>query len=141
MRVAEVAAEATHDLRRKVLREGRADAVVTFDEDAHAGTRHLVVLDDNEAVVATATFVPHAGGVWQLRGMAVDPAVQGQGVGRLALDAGVALVQAAGGRHLWANGRDTALAFYERCGWIVVGEGFFTPTGLPHHRIERDLGA
>jgi predicted GNAT family N-acyltransferase len=44
----------------------------------------------------------------------------------------------AGARRLWANGRDTALGFYERFGFRVVGDGIVL-SGLPHHRIELDL--
>ena len=41
---------------------------------------------------------------------------------------------------MWANARDTALAFYEQAGFETVGDGFITPdTALPHHLVIRRL--
>ena len=76
----------------------------------------------------------------QLRGMAVDTAHQGRGIGRQLLDAAMERLRNAGFEVLWANARDTALPFYRRVGMEVVGEGFLTSdTKLPHHVVVRDL--
>jgi ribosomal protein S18 acetylase RimI-like enzyme len=73
--------------------------------------------------------------------MAVDPAQRGRGVGAVLLDAGLRRVIAEGADVVWANARDTALAFYRRHGFAVAGDGFVdTTTGLPHHRIVRSFG-
>jgi GNAT superfamily N-acetyltransferase len=93
-----------------------------------------------EVVVGVATFVPGDGGWWQLRGMAVEPRHQGTGVGRCLLAEAEGELRAAGGTGLWANARDTAIGFYERAGWVVVGGGYEV-VGLPHHRMERGFGA
>lgn len=144
MRVVEIDAAATHDLRRRLLRESRADAEVSFAEDHLPGTFHLGVVDGSGAVVAVATFfprsTPHRPGARavQLRGMAVEPGQQGSGVGRLLVEAAVARLREDEVHVLWAYGRDTALGFYERLGWEVVGEGFVTQ-GVPHHTVVLDL--
>jgi GNAT superfamily N-acetyltransferase len=139
MRVREVDLGATYDLRRRVLRNGTPTQDVTMAGDAVAGTFHLGVEDDNGAVVAVATFVPSDAGV-QLRGMAVEPALQGSGLGRMLLDAAVERLRSAGVGRLWANARDDAMPFYDRLGWRVCGHGFVDgPTGLPHHQMELEL--
>ena len=142
--VTEVPVETTYDLRRRVLRAGRPDADFTFPEDAAAGTFHLAAQDPD--VIGVATFIPaptqdRAGRTtYQLRGMAVDPSRQGQGVGRQLLDAAAERLRAAGVDAVWANARDTALGFYERLGWEIVGDGYVHgPMGLPHHLVIRDL--
>jgi GNAT superfamily N-acetyltransferase len=72
--------------------------------------------------------------------MAVEPARQGTGVGALVLAEVVAAARAAGAPLLWANGRSSALGFYERLGWRVAGEEFSaSDTGLPHFPIVLDL--
>ncbi len=143
--VVEIPAVMTHDLRRRVLRDGDPAAEVRFPHDDDPGALHLGVVDAGELVaVATACPVPTP---WregrraaQLRGMAVEPARQGRGVGRLLLDAAVARLVTAGIEVLWANARDSALGFYETYGMSVVGEGFLTAdTGLPHHVVLLDL--
>ena len=139
LNVREIRATDTHALRSRVLRGGGAHH--GFPEDELPGTFHVGALDGDD-VVGVATFVPHEDGVWQLRGMAVDPARQGQGIGARILEYAVAKLRAGGARLIWANGRDTALGFYERAGWTVVGGGYELPVagaGMPHHRVELDL--
>ena len=136
MRVSEVDPTATHDLRRRVLLDTWRDVVLSGDEVD--GTFHLGV-DDGGTLVAVATFVPTDEGV-QLRGMAVEPAVRGRGVGRLLVEAALERLRDAGVERLWCNARDDAVPFYERLGFRVTGDGFVhAESGIPHHRMDRDV--
>jgi GNAT superfamily N-acetyltransferase len=131
-------------LRRAVLRDGDADAVVDWPEDALPGAFHLAVRTDG-TVVAVASFAPvatpHRPGTrsWQLRGMAVEPTQQRHGYGVAMLDAAVGRLRTAGAQVLWASARDSALEFYERFGMRVVGDGYVAALGLPHHVVVLDL--
>lgn len=145
MKVVEIAAEETHELRRLVLREGRADAEVRFPQDDRPGAFHLGVLDPGAGrLVAVATLFPDetpwrpGQAAWRLRGMAVAPERQGSGVGRLLLDEALVQLRVRGATVLWANARDTAIPFYERLGMEVVGDGFLE-IGIPHHVVVLDL--
>jgi GNAT superfamily N-acetyltransferase len=132
-----IEAARTYQLRSRVLRDGEPHD--GFDVDELQGTFHLgafLATADGEDLVGVATFVPHEDGWWQLRGMAVDPRVQGTGVGRRLLAEAEDRLRAAGAPGLWANARDAAIGFYERAGWAVVGAGYEL-VGLPHHRMER----
>lgn len=144
--MAEVSAETTYELRRRVLRGGRRDADVRFAGDDAAGSLHLAVVDDTGRPLAVATASPQpcerrAGRTaWKVRGMAVEPERRGEGLGGRLLEELEARAAAAGIEVLWADGRDSALNFYRRRGWVVEGEGYLTPaTGLPHHLIIRDV--
>ncbi len=143
--VREVAAVDTHDLRRRVLRGGAADAEVRFPDDDRPEAFHLAAVDPAGTVVAVSTWAPvpterRPGRVaWRLRGMAVEPSLQGSGVGAMLLRAAEERLLALGVEVLWADGRDTALSFYERHGWVVEGEGYVTAIGLPHHTVVREL--
>lgn len=149
VRVKEVTAPETHSLRRLVLREGRADSVVEFPGDDLPGALHLAAVpgeaEDGAGgeVVGVASFFPsplEGRPAFQLRGMAVLPELQGSGVGSLLLEEGVARLRAAGVPLVWANGRDSALGFYERRGWKVVGDGYeYGPMSLPHHLVVLQL--
>ena len=140
-----MAAEDTHDLRRRVLRSGRAALEVRFPEDEEPGAFHLAVLEQGRRPVAVVTVSPapttRRPGVcaWRVRGMAVAPELQGTGLGTRLLDAVVARAQASGVAVLWADGRDTALEFYRRRGWVVQGEGYLAATDIPHHTVVLDL--
>ncbi len=141
--VVAVAAEETHDLRRRVLRTGTPSTQVVFNDDELPSTRHLAVRGDDGRLVAISSWAwrPFPGGTGrdvQLRGMAVDPAVRSRGLGGVLLEAGVAEAFAAGAEQVWANARDPALAFYVRHGFDVVGDGYLdAATAVPHHRIVR----
>lgn len=146
MRVVEIDAEAAHDLRRRVLRGGRPDAEIAYAEDDHPDALHLGVLGGDDRIVAVATWSPAptprrpGARAWRLRGMAVEPDLQGAGVGALLLGAAVERLAAAGVEVLWADGRDTALRFYERHGWVVEGDGYPSgPDDIPHHTVVCDL--
>jgi GNAT superfamily N-acetyltransferase len=139
-----IAAAATHDLRRRVLREGRPDAVVEFPGDHAEGAFHLGAVDEAGEVVGVVSLfaepTPHRPDrrALRLRGMAVEASLQGTGVGGALLAAAVAGAQERGYEVVWANARDTALDFYRRRGWQVVGPGFES-VGLPHHVVVLDL--
>jgi predicted GNAT family N-acyltransferase len=141
-------------LRRAVLRNGDPGANVVWDEDEWPGTMHLGARRDG-VLVATSTWIPRpfpeataevttavaADEHWQLRGMATADGVRGSGVGGILVDAGCARCADRGGRLVWARARDTALVFYARHEFEVVGDGFVdATTGLPHHLVRRTLG-
>jgi GNAT superfamily N-acetyltransferase len=145
VQVEAVPVAATYGLRRKVLRDGRADADVAFPEDDRPGAFHLGAFSDGR-LVAVGSFSPEPTPLRpgrravRLRAMAVDPDHQGRGVGRILLEDGVARLRAEGAEVLWAHARDTALTFYRRFGMEVVGDGFVIPElGLPHHVVLLDL--
>ncbi len=144
--VRSVTAVSTHGIRRAVLRDGNPDSVVVFPGDDDPGALHLAAFDaDTDEMVGIATFFPSpfdGRPAYQLRGMAVVPSVQGQGVGAALLEDGVERLRAMGVGLVWANGRDSALGFYERRGWKVVGDQFlYGPADLPHHVVVFDLKA
>jgi predicted N-acetyltransferase YhbS len=147
--VRELAAEETHALRRAVSADGRTDLPSMRHElDATPGAWHLGAVDAAGRVVATSSFYPlrcplrpEAHPAVQLQFMAVDPSVQGRGVGSAVMTEAIRRLKATGTVLLWASARDTALSFYERFGFTTVeGSGFAPPeTGRPHHVIELDL--
>jgi GNAT superfamily N-acetyltransferase len=116
--------------------------------DDTVGAWHLGAVDAAGRVVAISSFyfVPHPirRDVWpavELAFMAVDPAVQGKGIGSAVMSAAIRRLRATDAILLWANARDTALRFYERFGFKVVTDSQFRPkeTRRPHHLIELDL--
>jgi predicted N-acetyltransferase YhbS len=128
-------------LRRDVLRPGGTLEPPPYD--LRPSTRHVGAFD-GQRVVGCATVFPEPydgdASAWQLRGMAVDPTRQGEGIGGLVLAAAVDLVVAGGAALLWARGRVSALSFYGRHGWEPVGEVYtYGPAQLDHRTIVRQL--
>lgn len=140
MKIVSVPAEQTHALRRSVLRSGNADADVRWAGDRADGTLHLAALGgDDSTVVGVSTWIT-VDSRTQLRGMATDPLMTGQGIGKALLDAGIAHARAVGSSSVWANARVTAIDFYRSYGFVVSGPEFVTPaTGLAHRLATLDL--
>lgn len=143
--VVELTPEETHPLRLAVLRWDTPTKEVVFPEDTWPGACHLGLRVDGTLMV-TSSWVPRTlesepgvPGV-QLRGMATAREAQGQGLGGVLLEAACERMAAAGHRLVWARARDAALAFYQRHGFTVQGEGFVdAATQLPHHLVVRRL--
>ena len=124
-----------------VLRPGFAVEPSAYDEQPE--TRHVAAYVDG-AVVGCASVFPSPFQdeplAWQLRGMAVSDGLQGSGVGAKVLLGAIDIVRDAGAPVLWANARVTALGFYERLGFAVVGEEYrHGPLQLPHKIITLGL--
>lgn len=134
------------ELRSAVLRTGTPSSDPGFPEDDLPGTFHLAVRSPDGAVIATSTWLPRAFppepdlAALQLRGMATALDRQGAGLGSVLVEAGVGVARDLGCALVWARARDSALGFYRRAGFDVVGDGFVdATTALPHHLVARAL--
>lgn len=132
-------------LRVRVLRKGTPITHAAYLEDSYPDVVHLGVVRDGHAIGTSTWFMkecPEQPGTtaMQLKGMAVDDTLQTSGVGRQLIDAGLALATERGAQIVWARARDSAIGFYEKCGFDVVGDGFIDePTGMPHHIVVRSV--
>jgi predicted N-acetyltransferase YhbS len=144
--ISEVPVETVLPLRARILRAGRPLESARSRQDAMHGTRHLAAITGSGTVAGVVTYFPEATplaprrSAVRFRGMAVDATLRGGGIGSALMRAVVAGARAAGAEVLWANGRDTALTFYQRIGFRVAGDGFLDDDmQLPHHVVIAEL--
>lgn len=146
--VRELTAEDTHPLRRAVSADGRTDLISMHQElDDSPGAWHLGAVDEAGRVVAISSVYvvscplrPQAQPAVQLQNMAVEPALQRQGIGSAVMAEILRRLRATDAVLIWASARDNALPFYERFGFKAIeGSGFAGRTGRPHHIIELGL--
>jgi GNAT superfamily N-acetyltransferase len=132
--VRRVAPEATFALRHDVLRlhEAPESLRLPADDDPRSGFFAAETADGHGGASAV--------GAWRLRGMATAEAWRSRGIGAAVLDAVVRHVLAGDGRVLWCNARLPAVAFYERAGFVRVGEEWDEPFIGPHVAMQRLLG-
>lgn len=140
--IAEATLEDVLPLRGRILRAGLPAEAARSRQDGQPATVHLAARSASGDVVGVVSLFPQdtdlAPGVtaMRFRGMAVDPAQQGRGVGRALVRELVRRARAEGAGVLWANGRDTALSFYERVGFRPAGDGFVDDAmHLGHHVV------
>lgn len=93
----------------------------------------------NHVFLACGRVQPVEQGLWQVRYMGVDPALQGKGLGSEVLRSLEAAALAAGGVGVVLNARGPAVNFYVRCGYNLDAE-IPAQLGIPHFRMSRMLG-
>lgn len=142
-RISEITVEETRPLRQQVLRPGLPAASVTYAEDSKPGSFFLGFFMD-EKLVTVASFYPASNPLfdkpiqYQLRGMATDPAYRNLQAGKRLMDYAICRLQELKADILWCNGRLVALSFYERLGFVAVGEMFLS-VDIPHKILVLDL--
>ncbi len=137
LEVREVTSAHTLPLRTRVLRPGREPSESLFVGPMPPESRHFAAYD-GEDIVGVGFILPNVAPfdatptAWMLRGMAVDPERQGQGIGA----AIVRFVEGEARREeielLWFNARIQAVGFYARLGFEPIGEEFMIPNVGPH---------
>ena len=125
-------------LRFQVLREPlglrRSDVAFPFEDRA----LHLLAVDAERRVRGCVLFHPDGDGGGRLLQMAVDPALQGQGVGRAMVRHLEAELAERGVHTIELHSRDTAVGFYARLGYEPVGPEY-VEVGIPHQNMKRSL--
>lgn len=124
-------------LRQAVLIDGTERVSADFDGDDRPTTIHVAAFADDQCVGCVSLMrEPWCDKpAWQLRGMAVDPAYRGIGLGSRLLKH---CHTQAGGMPMWCNARQDAAGFYHRFGWKTIGEPFDIDGVGPHLRMLRD---
>ena len=135
-----VAASEVRPLRHAVLRPGRPLSAGNFSGDDEPTTNHFGAYRDGALLGVASVYragLPERPGVpaIQLRGMAVEPDVRGSGIGRQLIHACVEFTRDNGVGLLWCNARVTAVGFYRKLGFEIVGPEFEIPDVGPHFRM------
>jgi ribosomal protein S18 acetylase RimI-like enzyme len=131
-----VDAATVRPLRHAMLRAGRPAEESFYPPDELDETIHLAAYVNDE-VVGTVTFFPEpldGEPAWRLRGMAVDRALQNSGIGSTIMHEMTRRLREHGVTLLWCNARTSALGFYRKQGFEVVGEEFIADASVPHYR-------
>ena len=148
--VAPVLATQTHALRHSVLRPHQRLDEMVYEGDTLESTLHLgafcgFATSRRLVGVVTLSVAPMPGdpepGDHRLRGMAVEPAVQGRGLGGRLLGEALDGVARRGGRRVWCNARVSATGFYRRHGFVPRGDAFDLPGIGPHYLLHVAVGS
>lgn len=98
---------------------------------------HLAAWRGGE-LVGILLLQPHGAHQVQMRQVAVLPQLQGTGIGRLLVEESERFAKAKGFGLMVLHARDTAVPFYTRLGYTLIGDGF-TEVTIPHHKMQKEL--
>ncbi|MFY0673345.1 MAG: GNAT family N-acetyltransferase [Bacteroidia bacterium] len=125
------------ELRDKVLRkplglEFAKDELMAENEQFHFG------LYKNKVLVGCLVLVKCSSFELKMRQVAIDPSFQSQGVGTLMINESEAWALHNGYSRMVLNARETALAFYKKKSYQIIGNSFLE-VGIPHFKLFKNL--
>lgn len=125
------------ELRQRVLR-----APLGLDirnDDLAAEVEQIIFISEKDNVVKGCVLLQqYDADTFKLRQMAVDTTEQGKGIGMELVNAADLYAVNFGKSRIMLHARETAIPFYEKLGYEVIGEPL-TEVGLPHRIMEKLL--
>mgnify|MGYP003489013360 FL=1 len=98
----------------------------------------LIGAFDEEEMLACCMLTKSGHNSVRLRQMAVQNNLQGKGIGASMMNFAEILARDKGYKKLIMHARETAVGFYEKLGYKVVGDKFIEVT-IPHYVMEKSL--
>ncbi|MGH7897382.1 MAG: GNAT family N-acetyltransferase [Candidatus Binatia bacterium] len=121
----------------EIERDGLDDVawhlVARDDEGRAVGTARILALDSDHVPVARGR-----GTIVKIGRMAVAPANRGLGVGRMLLDAALALAREHGYESAELSAQEQVIPFYEKASFRSAGDPYLE-AGIAHRRMSRRL--
>jgi GNAT superfamily N-acetyltransferase len=139
IRIEEISAAQSRPVRQRVLRPHQRAEELVYPGDDDERSFHLGALDVNDELLAILSMYfdiqPNTSeNGWRIRGMASVPEARGTGLGKKLVEAARDRVWAIDRIPIWCNARESAFGFYEKLGFVVVGE-LFEIDGIGTHAV------
>ncbi len=124
-------------LREAVLRKplGLDWELDAFDGEGYSF--HLGAFSDDR-LLGCLILKPTSATHLKMRQVAVSPDTQGHGIGTKLVIFAEEFARHSGYRQITAHARDTAIPFYRKLGYAIIGASFLE-LSIPHYLISKDL--
>ncbi|MCB5190838.1 GNAT family N-acetyltransferase [Methylobacillus arboreus] len=124
-------------LREQVLRMPLGLTLSAADLADEAQQWHFGLVEQGD-LLAFLVVKPAQKPLAKLRQMAVAPAMQGRGLGRVLVNATEQFLRQRGFDEVMLDARETAIGFYQALGYCVDGD-VFQQVGIPHRCMRKSL--
>lgn len=124
-------------LRNEILRQPLG-LTLTADELATEKEDILIGAFDEDVMLACCILTKTGHHALRLRQMAVQNNQQGKGIGASMMNFAEIIARDKGFKKLIMHARETAVGFYEKLGYKIVGDRF-TEVTIPHFILEKNL--
>lgn len=125
------------DLRYHILRKPLGMSFTQEELETEKNNIHIGCFDDDK-LEGCCMLVPIDKTTVQLRQMAVIAGLQGKGIGKVLMQFAENISRDLGYKKMIMHARKTAIGFYEKLGYSVVGNEFLEVT-IPHFEMEKVL--
>lgn len=125
------------ELRYQILRKPLG--LVFADEYlAQEKSGYLCVCKEEDKIIGACILTPVDNKIIQLRQMAVADNYQGKSIGKKLIDFAEQTAIDHGFNKIILHARKTAVPFYEKLGYLKIGEEF-TEVGLLHNEMKKEI--
>lgn len=111
---------------------------ITEEEKENEKEDILIAAYDDDEMLGCCVLTRLDPSTIRLRQMAVQGNLQGKGIGASIMSFAESLARDKGFKRMIMHARDTALGFYEKFGFKVIGDQF-SELELPHHIMEKSI--
>ena len=144
MEIKKIAAFETIIVRHPVLRLGKPIASCYFEGDDLPTTSHFGLYFENQLVAIISSFKVQnklfiEENQYQIRGMAVLEEFQKKGFGEALLNYCENEIKINNGELIWFNARESAVGFYKKSGYEILGDQFEIPDVGPHYILFKTI--
>lgn len=127
-----------YDLRWRILRRPWKQLRGSERDGLEAECIHIMAVED-EAVVGVGRGQMNSKDEAQVRYMAVEEGRRGKGVGSRVLSELEERLSRLGAKRVVLDARETAVGFYQKKGYILVGDSHTLFGSVPHKRMMKRL--
>ncbi len=130
--------EKYYDLRWRILRKPWNQPKESEKDDLEKQSTHLMACEKGKPLgVGRVHF--NSSKEAQIRYMAVEEDLQGKGVGTMILKALEKSAKRKGADHIVLNARESAVGFYKKHGYRIVGKAYTLFGVIPHYEMRKKL--
>ena len=126
------------DLRDRVLRKPLNMEFFPEDIATEYDSMHLACFNESNRLLGIMVLKPLEEKVVKMRQVAVDPSMQGQGVGTFLAKSAELLAKNKGYHKFVLHARESAVSFYKRMNYSIIGDQF-EEVGILHYKMEKKL--
>ena len=125
------------NMRNEILRKPLG---LNFSNDELENEKDEILIGafEDEKMLGCCMLIKMTNKTVRLRQMAVMNNLRGKGIGRALMNFAENIARDLGYRTITMHARKTAIGFYEKLGYSVVGEEFFEVT-IPHFEMQKEL--
>jgi GNAT superfamily N-acetyltransferase len=134
LHIEQIRPELTRRLRHEVLYP--AEPLYNMGKEEDNNGLHFGAFYNNQLVGVVSLF--QQGADYQFRKFAIDPEMQGKGVGNALLQYIISFATLQGGSRIWCNARLSAIGFYVKAGFTSTGKSF-SKNGFDYEIVEKLL--
>lgn len=143
--IKKISSRDTFLVRHPILREGKPIESCQFDGDDLETTTHFGLFIDKNITGVLSVFknnnvIFSSENQYQIRGMAILKDFQRKGFGDELIKHAEVYIKSQFGKLIWFNARENAVPFYEKLGYIKIGEPFFIADIGIHYIMKKEIG-